>query len=873
MPYSNAVFYLDPDLGNDAARTALTTVTVSNPSGTITRCNKPGHGLVTGAVVDLSLFSSWLNFAWKITVVDADNFDLDGAVWQVTADNNGTATPRGGSSMADAWKTVNVGVTAARHTDGDIIRIKASPDPTAMGQNATWTDGPFGATRPILSSTNTSPITISLLSANYTSLAPAVGDTVVINGHGTNTNANGIWTVSAVNGSNAITLQTEQGTNSTGNGVGGSTGTVRKINNCVVRLAAPVTKNIALIGNQGQKPNWSASANVTNTVIQSDFKEGGECQQVAIALAFTTGLAAFFPTGTLDLSGYQQVAFWIKQTAGTLGAAGAVSLKLCTDTAGVTGVHTLNVPALATLNQWSQVVVDLGANMSAAIKSVALYVNTDNGAQTFLLDNIIACKASGSADSLTLASLISKNTGTEAWWGIQSINDTRIMLEYIANAIPASSSLQRGYAGVTETVPLYKRETTKPPMQIGGGIFMTPNKGGSSASNYISYSGGWNRTDMSTQTGETWFDGQNGSGTGMTDNGNVRSYLNFDKINFVRFSIGFTNSAGSSFAQHIGSLSAIHNSGTNIQLSGWQTTADNLAAHNAPNNISIGSGSTITTISRADSTPGNGVNLGAGSSIGTVVQANNNQSAGVAAASMTTIGTISAANGNQSGLTTGDGGTVGFVNANNNTVAGVNLQSSGGVKILGGTTSGNGAGVTALNSGLSVLRNFTASDTTPFAATSTFNNSTIFCERVNGVADTHLITTDGGTIISATDQRKTASGIAWKFRPASTNRNSAYPLSLSVAKVAVAANTSLSVQINTRRDNVNIKGRLRIAGGQLAGVPSDVTVACEPTINTWALSSALTVTPTETGVLEVFFDCWDGVGATNNFWIDDLVIA
>jgi hypothetical protein len=873
MAYSNAIFYLDPDLGNDAARTALTTVTVSNPSGTITRCNKTAHGLVTGAIVDLTLFTAWLNGAWKITVVDADNFDLDGAVWQTTADNNGTVTPRGGSSMADAWKTVVSGVTAARHADGDTIRIKASPDPTSMGQNATWTDGTQGVQRAIVSSTNASPIVVTLSSANYTLLAPVVGDTVIVNAHSTNTNANGVWTVSAVNGSTSITLQSEQGVNSVGNGVGGATGTVRKITNAVVRLTTPATKNIALFGNQGQKPNWSASANVTNTVIQSDFREGGECQQVAVALAFTTGLAAYFPTGTLDLSGYQQVAFWIKQTAGTLGAAGAVSLKLCTDVAGVTGVHTLSVPAIVNLNQWTPVVVDLGANLNAAIKSVALYVNTDNGAQTFLLDNIIACKASSSADSLTLTSLISKKTGTEPWWGIQSINDTRILLEHTVNTIPGSPSTSRGYSGVTETVPLYKRETTKPPMVVGGTFFIIPNRG-ASASAYISYSGGWNRTDMSTQTGETWFDGQCGLGTGFSDNGIVRSYLNIDKINFVRYAVGFTNSAGASFGQHIGSMSVIHCSSSNITLNGWQTTADNLVGLGSSTNITIGSGCTIGTISRADASASSGVALGSGSSIATVVQANNNGSSGVAASSMTTIGAINTANGNsQFGLAVGNNCVVGYVNANNNVIANVSLQSTSGAKILGGTTSGNTIGVSATTSGVSLVRNFTASDSTPYAAANSFSNSVICCERLNGIADTHLITTDGGTIISATDQRKTASGISWKFRPASTNRNSAYPMSLSVAKVAVAANTSLAVQINTRRDNVNIKGRIRIVGGQLAGVPNDVTVACEPAINTWALSDTLTVTPTESGVVEVMFDVWDGVGTTNNFWIDDLVIA
>lgn len=139
MSYSNATFYINTATGSDAARTALTTCIASNPSGTITRINKNTHGLSTGAVVDLTLFSAWLNDAWKITVVDANNFDLDGAVWQVTADNNGTVTPRGGSSWSDAWLSITGGPTATRVQGDDTIRVSKSPDPFSIG-NATWTN-------------------------------------------------------------------------------------------------------------------------------------------------------------------------------------------------------------------------------------------------------------------------------------------------------------------------------------------------------------------------------------------------------------------------------------------------------------------------------------------------------------------------------------------------------------------------------------------------------------------------------------------------------------------------------------------------------------------------------------------------------------
>jgi hypothetical protein len=149
----------------------------------------------------------------------------------------------------------------------------------------------------------------------------------------------------------------------------------------------------------------------------------------------------------------------------------------------------------------------------------------------------------------------------------------------------------------------------------------------------------------------------------------------------------------------------------------------------------------------------------------------------------------------------------------------------------------------------------------------------VYSTKHNQVADAHLIQFFGGTIIAATDQRHTASGISWKFRPTDTLRGVDFPLRLSVAKLACAASVAVSVTIWTRRDSTNINGILRLVGGQIAGVPIDVTVTCAPSINTWTQSSALTFTPTEAGVVEFTFEVYDGVGTSNNFWIDDLAVS
>lgn len=72
-----------------------------------------------------------------------------------------------------------------------------------------------GKATAILSSTNATPIVVTANAHGY-----LTGDVVSVSGHGTNTNANGEWTITKVD-ANSFSLNS-----SVGNGVGGVTGTV-----------------------------------------------------------------------------------------------------------------------------------------------------------------------------------------------------------------------------------------------------------------------------------------------------------------------------------------------------------------------------------------------------------------------------------------------------------------------------------------------------------------------------------------------------------------------------------------------------------------------------------------------------------------------
>lgn len=70
--------------------------------------------------------------------------------------------------------------------------------------------------------------------------------------------------------------------------------------------------------------------------------------------------------------------------------------------------------------------------------------------------------------------------------------------------------------------------------------------------------------------------------------------------------------------------------------------------------------------------------------------------------------------------------------------------------------------------------------------------------------------------------------------------------------------------------------RLRVPGGQLPGVATDVVSNMAEAANTWGGDGAgnplsVTFTPTEAGVIEVFAEAWGGT--TYNGWVDTLGVS
>lgn len=710
MAYSNAIFYINLTSGSDAARTALTTCIASNPSGTTVRINKTSHGLVTGAIVDLTLFDTYLNDAWKITVVDANNFDLDTAVWSIaTVDNNGTVTPRGGSSWTDGWLTISSGPTAARTQLGDTIRISKTGDPVSLG-NATWTN--LSKTVTLASAQTT---TIDLCETAYTA-------------------ANG--------GSVATFVQRKQGS-----------------------VLCNVYKNT------------SATANTLY-----GYKNLGT---------------------TLNLSSYDAITLWVQYYSTIIYP---WRICLCSDTAGAVIVDSFDMPQASyasSIGYAFPVVVTRtgGGNLGSTIRSVGIYTGNSAPAQASGLwfDNISACSSTG----LNLTSLISKNSsafgGSEAWYPIQSIDGTTVLLDGHAQTLATGG---RGYYGASETVTTYFRSAFRTaPQSFSTNIVNTINEGGT-VQYPITYSGGWN-TSTNLQDGETIYDGGNGYGYGVSLSS--KEYVVLERISTVRYYRGF-------------SLTSSPNN---------QITIPNLIGNSEYGYF--GSGRNSVNITNVIS---NNIGIDPGSSATVTCQKiEGNIADGVELTSLDFNVYLSASS------------------ISNNGVYGI--DNTGGCNrniITAGVMSDNATAAIRNTSGDMYLFNSTLNGT-EFAGATTGYDGRVFSTNhdLSGYA---YIYTDGGTIDQRASTFTGGSGAEWRLSINSSTRNDYYPLKLPVAQYAVASGSLLIVSASMKKSHAtDVRGRLVIPGGQLLGVPNNVVATLADNTNEQGLT--VSCTPTMSGVLGV----------------------
>lgn len=271
----------------------------------------------------------------------------------------------------------------------------------------------------------------------------------------------------------------------------------------VIQVATPVNKVI-----DDCESGWVASTNISiiygTSGVNGTCKVGNSDLRMTVAAAFTTGKAAYKTLpATLDLSAYQQISMWVQgySSVGNL----HYQIKLCSDTTGDVPLATLEFDTFITYGNVSNftyfpAVSNNGSALPSGVNSVAIYIVDDLGASSRELrfDNIVAAKAPTDPLCVTHKHLIRQNSISEPWvYMIQGITDTTIEI----GGADTPSGVARPYRGPTVTVDTFVNGTTDWLASWGN----VPTNGDDGNPFKVTF--GWNSSDMTTRSGETWLDG------------------------------------------------------------------------------------------------------------------------------------------------------------------------------------------------------------------------------------------------------------------------------------------------------------------------------------------------------------------------------
>jgi hypothetical protein len=633
---------------------------------------------------------------------------------------------------------------------------------------------------------------------------------------------------------------------------------------------------------------WTANTNVTCTT-SITRQQGSNSASITVGNAFTTGVAAYYATGTLNLSTYQTISFWVRPNAAI--AANSLRLDLCSDTIGAVPVNSFTVSKALVANVWQCITLDSGGALGSSIASVSLNVLIDVGnGPIILIDNVLACKALTDPQCLTLSHIISHNN--DDFWSVRSINGTSIELDTQFNS---GQGTGRGWFAEWENTGIYKLYT-KFPILLPSTQTYSGAQGTNSA--WVTISGGWDQVSMSTRIGDTWVDGilcgsnnvlfntagyveityfgcHRGQGTGPV------SYNWLSPV--LPTKISFCASAANPAAAQIGPTGIINDFKT------CGSGSVTLNAGNTGNSLSYNM-QRVKLISQS-TTAINGTlspTLATKSTVFNDIKVFNNTAQLFGGncvppniirlkLQLVSAGFFIPSNqvNNARFLNVYDSEIYDTPTFNISTSAAsissfnfFNLASSG-----SGTA---GIGLTITSNFYFKDCNFT--DSTLLSISPSGSIATAKFEHLNGSTTDNRTYYYGGYVQSQTTVTKTGSGVAWMFKPTDVGAcNSDFPISLLIGSIPCNAGQTFTASYWAARDSSNVNMRLRISGGQWAGVGSpgvDITTSMAPTPNASPGSSdfveySISATPTENCVIQIFGDVWGGT--TNAGYIDGPV--
>jgi len=533
-----------------ATQLNATPSTWTAPASTTSRVNSGNSATVTGMlIVDELQVSAGASATRTATLSSSTAWSAisisfkEPQVFYVDPVNGADAN--NGQSFATALKNISGATSAKGVQAGDTVRIEEAPLYNT-GVNATWTSvqqrgiSPFN-TQAITGATNAAPIVCT------TSLAHgySTGDVILLSGATGNTAANGVWKVTVTN-STTFSLD-----DSSGNGTYGSSGVISPIFCRTIKTASALVQPIASFApirtaSLGNRAAWVTSTNVTHGF--GVFAKGSSFDSIAMTASFTTGKIAYYTLpATLNLSSYEQLSLFTQQISGA--TLGGLTISLCSDTTGDTAVDTFTIPSIGSTSIWCPFTINKGSALGSSIRSISISRAANNGAQQFYFSSIVAVKSPTSVDALSNTSLVTKNNGTEGAYAVGGFGGSDGTIVFLDSSPTGTNLTTTGgaYYGTTETAGLWRYEplnpytlnsatlpatntttTTYNVFPANSGILNAP----------ITYSGGWDSTNMSTRTGQTWFSNQNGFGYGL-QNSNGTNYITTDRVNYTRCNTGW----------------------------------------------------------------------------------------------------------------------------------------------------------------------------------------------------------------------------------------------------------------------------------------------------------------------------------------------
>lgn len=619
--------------------------------------------------------------------------------------------------------------------------------------------------------------------------------------------------------------------------------------------------------------NGSGDCTCSAIAVATDAKQGSYCMKFLMDAAVQTGtMQAYYKISDagIDFSAYQKLSFWIKNEA-AIADGESWYVCLCSDVAGATVVDTFKVPAIPSTASWLPLTLTKvgGGNLGSAIKSVAVWTGTTapTASKYIYIDNIIACTTNG----LNLQSLISKNTleqstisatgyGNEAWYGIQSIDGVTVLLD---NATSTKANDGRGYytSGTSpETITTYKRETLKPLIHAGlwdSTLNYVIDSG--TSGNYIEFQGGYD-TGTNQQTGDTLLDGLNGYGRGFYCY--LGNYIKINWLGFFRFYVGISTEGRKLITFE--NISNLNNNNFGIYTNKGDTKFTITNILNANNNAQYG---LYFHNESSNSNNFNIINIGA---------ANNNLLEGIRHNGSNflfqNIGQL--CNNKNYGLSINSGllSTFNKISEIKNNNYGIFFQGEFN-KLYDITTSNNVTGSLFIAGSNNYILKASIGESaicTFYSGSYNMYNIKAYVNNISGYSYIHC---GYGLIISQDTIRHTASGVAWQLSPTNAERDVNYPLELSIAKIAVASSSEVTVKAWVKLSHASdIGAKLICKGGQISGVATDVTDT--KTADTDWEELSISFTPTEAGVIEILAQAYylSGV-ADESVYIDDITVT